>query len=62
MSVLLNIHSLAIEMWDLNDESPNEPLTDAMLAEAQSLLNVRFPFASPEKRWFNHWRLPGNVK
>lgn len=32
-------------MWDLDNESPNEPLTDVMLAEAESLLNVRFPRA-----------------
>ncbi|MCA9076256.1 MAG: SMI1/KNR4 family protein [Planctomycetaceae bacterium] len=30
-------------MWDLDQQSPNEPLTDAILADAEARLNVRFP-------------------
>jgi hypothetical protein len=30
-------------MWNKDRSSPNEPLTDAMISEAQALLGVRFP-------------------
>jgi len=30
-------------MWDLTAECPNDPLTDRMVAEAESSLNVRLP-------------------
>lgn len=30
-------------MWDLDQQSPNDPLTDEILADAEASLNVRFP-------------------
>ena len=32
-------------MWDLDSDSPNVPLTDSMVEEAESLLDVRLPQA-----------------